>query len=64
MTARLNDNVALSAGGDENVVDDGATDRIAQEEVFGPVVAVIDALDLNEAMNIATRRPSDSRPEL
>jgi acyl-CoA reductase-like NAD-dependent aldehyde dehydrogenase len=56
--------VALSAGGDENVVDDGATDRIAQEEVFGPVVAVIDALDLNEAMSIATRRPSDSRPEL
>jgi acyl-CoA reductase-like NAD-dependent aldehyde dehydrogenase len=32
-------------------------DRVAQEEVFGPVVAIIDAADLDEAIAIANATP-------
>ena len=39
------------------VTDVAADDRIAQEEVFGPVVAVIDATDLDEALAIANATP-------
>ena len=39
------------------VTDVGVNDQIAQEEVFGPVVAVIEAADLDQAIQIADATP-------